>query len=188
LLPLCFAALAILVLSCRWPRRWRALAVGGLLAAFVLQPLGPLIRYTRDSNAESPSNEALARSVALVMEHRQAGDPVLIDNRLNLGAANIPSPRFAKAAFDGLTYLFPFYGVRPLVTQVSRGFVADRLGRHPRLFVIQPPGYRAELTVGRVTQIRSPSAPQPIDPATTNRPIYEIYLVEQRLETARAPE
>lgn len=185
LLPLCFAALASMVLTAAWLRSWRTVSMAALLALLVLQPLGPLARYTMGVLAESPSNEALARSVALVLEHRRPGDPVMVDNRLNLGASNIPSPRFARAAFDGLTYLFPFYDVRPIITQVSRGALEDRLQRGPRLFVILPPGYRSELTVGRVTPIRSPSAPLPIDPATTNRPIYEIYLVERRAEGER---
>lgn len=180
LLPVCFASFVAMLFSVRiTPGIWRAL-LAGLLLVFVVQPLGPLVRYELRTAEEVPSNQSLERSTQLINRFRvDANDEVVLDNRLNLGAFNVPSLREARAAYDGLSYLLPFYSFNILTTQVSRSSVDDRLRRRARLFVVLPPGYRSELQVGKVTPLRSDDAPVPSDPVSPNRPLYEIYLVER---------
>ncbi|MFN0070350.1 MAG: hypothetical protein ACKVVP_02525, partial [Chloroflexota bacterium] len=179
LLPLCFAALAAMLLAIPMSRKVRICAIGAMALVFILQPLGPTLRYGQRVSEEVPSNQAIARSVDVLESWGDESDLVMLDNRLNQGARNIISLRESRAAFDGFTYLLPFERIRVVTTQVSRGAVEDRLRRRDRVFVIVPPGYRSELLVGRVTPIRSADAPAPPDPAAPHRPLYEMYMVEK---------
>jgi 4-amino-4-deoxy-L-arabinose transferase-like glycosyltransferase len=186
LLPLCYASIAALVLSATYRRTLRPIFIALLVAVFVIQPLGPTLRYGQRVSVEVPSNEAIARSVDLLGSLRQEDDIVLLDNRLNLGADTIQSPREARAAYDGFTYLLPFKGFRIVTTQISRSAVEERLRRRSRLFAIIPPGYRTELLVGRLTPVRSADAAAPMDPAAPSRPLYAIYMVERGDPAAEA--
>ncbi len=187
LLPLCYAAIAAMILSISG-RRWLFSGAVALLAVvFLIQPVGPMLRYVWRISLESPTNQDIARSVALIDSRASDDDVVLLDNRLNLGARNIASLRETRAAYDGFSYLLPFEKIRIITTQVSRGAVEERLRRRDRLFVIVPPGYRSELQAGRVTAVRSSDAPLPMDPASSNRPLYEIYLVESPGSAAQTP-
>jgi hypothetical protein len=178
LLPLCYAAIAVLVLSAMQGRILRPIFIALLVAVFVIQPLGPTFRYSQRVSAQVPSNQAIARSVDLLDSLQQDDDVVMLDNRLNLGS-RLPSPGESRAAYDGFTYLLPFKGFRIITTQISRAAVEERLRRRPRLFAIIPPGYRTELLVGRVTPVRSVDHPVPMDPTAPDRPLYAIYMVER---------
>jgi hypothetical protein len=181
LLPVCFATFTAMLFSVRWRPSVRYGLLAALILVFVIQPLGPLVRYELRTAEEVPANLALEQSVQLISSYRtDADDEVMVDNRLNLGASNVPSLREARAVYDGLSYLLPFYDFRVLTTQISRSSVDDRLRRRPRVFVVLPPGYRSELQAGKVTPIRSPDAPVPADPAAPGRALYEIYLVERQ--------
>lgn len=180
LLPLCFASLAAALIARRWPSTSvQYLAVTAVLALFLLQPVGPLMRYYERIAAEVPSNQALASAVDRLAAESDGGDLVLLDNRLNLGAPNLVSLRESRAAFDGFTYLLSFTDLRFSVGQVTRAEVSRRLEERSRVFAIVPMGYRIELLAGRPTRLVSPDVPIPDDPAAPGRQLYRLYVVER---------